>query len=839
MIALSLLAVPLAICAAPPVDDVPGLVKRPSDLAAVLERGDSRNPGKVERIRERRALLRQLAAHSHGRATMASSDVEYAAKRAQELQLRGTEPVLVILVEFAGTDTFEWVPGVSTWDPLGRCDHTEYDGENVGNEAASAHFAVRHGISEPTNFVYSGPLHNAIERPRSHPDLPEGQIWRPDFSVHYYQSIIFGDGTAIDYVRQDGTRCYEDFSGHSVRDYYEDLSGGMYTFHGEVLGWVPVAHSMWWYGTDLLPGARSHGGFGGADAGSPSGARPRTLVVDAIESAKLRYPDFDWYRYDQDGDSYIDHLWIIHAGHGEESHPKLLGRTAYGEAALWSRASGMLAHTVVPGLRVNRFILMPEDSGIAVLAHEFGHALGAGDLYAYGDGNTSAGFWTVMADSWTGYPLGFLPSAMDPMHLDWWGWLDPLVIDDPTRAYRVRLGQASLFPEESNVWRAVRIDLENPGDTTAGSSEAVLSASIARTPQSLPSEHAYYCQWRNVNTNGGYDRSLGDSRFRFGPANGGLLVWYYNTTYSHNEVAYTLQDPPSWGPKGLMLVVDAHPDPYVDPLRAGQWGNNESAHLWSRGSMRDAAFSRSQTEDFSIWPPYAASNCTLFGRQGVRLFSDAEGYYPGLQRVGPPEQSNNWCTVQWDCSVVVPSLTPYGAKGVGYPASNDLTYVVMERAYEGEHLTWRFETNSVPEGATMDGGSGNPSAVGGQYGWNVFVVYETDTWAEVAIWNTRYTHLDDDGDRFPNWAEAVAGTDPGDPSSRLAFCGIHRRFGDSTVVVQWESQSNRAYRVLGATDLLSQSYETLATNRAATPPMNAWTNATHAAPVKFYRVQVE
>ena len=48
--------------------------------------------------------------------------------------------------------------------------------------------------------------------------------------------------------------------------------------------------------------------------------------------------------------------------------------------------------------------MMPENGGIGVFAHEYSHNLGAMDLYAYDQGETSAGFWTIMADDWTGYP---------------------------------------------------------------------------------------------------------------------------------------------------------------------------------------------------------------------------------------------------------------------------------------------------------------------------------------------------------------------------------------------------------------------------------------------------
>jgi hypothetical protein len=56
----------------------------------------------------------------------------------------GTDRVLIILVEFAGTNQFTWTPGSSTWDPLGRCDNSEFDGTHTENAAASQFFAGKY-----------------------------------------------------------------------------------------------------------------------------------------------------------------------------------------------------------------------------------------------------------------------------------------------------------------------------------------------------------------------------------------------------------------------------------------------------------------------------------------------------------------------------------------------------------------------------------------------------------------------------------------------------------------------------------------------------------------------
>ena len=62
--------------------------------------------------------------------------------------------------------------------------------------------------------------------------------------------------------------------------------------------------------------------------------------------------------------------------------------------------------------------------------------------------------------------------------------------------------------------------------------------------------HNYYLQWRNTNANGGYDSALGDSRWRFGPANTGLLMWYNNNCYTDNEIFNYLTDYPGLWAEG-------------------------------------------------------------------------------------------------------------------------------------------------------------------------------------------------------------------------------------------------------------------------------------------------
>lgn len=882
------LALALAAGANPPHSRVEGDATPPSRMSPLsLVPGakdvDQPNPIEYRRLRDTRRFRERLEAQL---AATGTAEVGLSAE-GLGLATTGTDRVLVILVEFAGTDTFTWVAGQSTWDPLGKIDANEVVKDASGNVIVGDCSKI---ITATRTFTYSGPLHNRIERPHSAADRSGDMIWVPDFSKTYYEDIIFGDGITFSYTRQDGSVVNENFTGRSVNDFYLDHSAGRYRIVGDVMGWLQVPHSTWWYGADVCPGRRSASISSVASAGAiPNAGNQRTLVIDALNAVKAAYPAFDWAKYDRDGDGVIDRLWIIHAGLGEEDSPTLLNRTDYGESALWSHSSSLSpAYDVVPGIKAGPYIMMPENAGIGVLAHEYGHNLGADDLYAYQGGETSAGFWTTMADDWTGYPIGFLPPALDPWHLDGWGWLDPLVITDPTRTYTVTLGQASQTP--AGALRGVKIRLPDgrapvpvaPNGSFqwwGGKDKLLNSRMITLTPVAIPGAgatlsfttawdienqwdfawvqvsadggttwttltnahttcthasgwigqyygfpsdmcaagiggftgrsnawpatqpesfslagfagksvllrlwymtdwgtegegffvdnltvtsgmatlladnaesgdaswryhdawerldtarqftHNLYLQWRNVSSGGGYDAALADPRWRYGPANTGLLVWYNNNLYTDNEVWYHKLDWPGFGPKGRMLVLEAHPEPFRSPGWLAGGYPNEGANMPHRGQMRDAAFSLWKGVDFT-WngEPFA-------GRAARSVFDDAFTTYPGAEYVsrgpGYTPPVSIWATKQWDASAVPPARGHIGIAAPGYTANTEFRF----RCTPGSGGTLSCSWLGAGVGLGYDGGTGNPGDAGAAYGWKVEILSQTASQAQLKISN--------------------------------------------------------------------------------------------------------
>ena len=271
-------------------------------------------------------------------------------------------------------------------------------------------------------------------------------------------------------------------------------------------------------------------------------------------------------------------------------------------------------------------------------------------------------------------------------------------------------------------------------DAESGDAKWVYAAPWQRSTGIQSFSHNYYLQWRNVGSTGGYDSGLGDPRFRYGPANTGLLVWYNNNFYGDNEIYNYLQDFPSFGPKGKMLVVDANPEPYRDAALVTDYPNSTS-NLLSRSMMRDAPFSLKDSVDF-LYPsltgtPYA-------GRPAVSSFHDALGYYPGVEKArrGPlPCATYQWFDKMWDTSAVVPATNFYSTKATGGTGFTTATGIRMFGVIgSGYTCGTGWAGYWYVPWATAEN-TGNPGDELAQYGWHVQIVSQTDSTAKLRIWN--------------------------------------------------------------------------------------------------------
>ena len=129
------------------------------------------------------------------------------------------------------------------------------------------------------------------------------------------------------------------------------------------------------------------------------------------------------------------------------------------------------------GLRVFNYTTQPEDAGVGVIAHEYGHDLGLPDLYDSVGPTTDSdvGFWDIMA---VGSNSGKLIQTQ-PTHMGAWskyvlGWLEPEVLEYGSKRAEFVLGQAAKPPKGTDD-RGTRQTCRPSG-----------SRSVRRTPASSP-----------------------------------------------------------------------------------------------------------------------------------------------------------------------------------------------------------------------------------------------------------------------------------------------------------------------------------------------------------------
>ena len=304
-----------------------------------------------------------------------------------------------------------------------------------------------------------GPQHNQIPEPDRSVD--NTTIWREDFSRDYYMDTLFS----------------EEPGAISMRNFYIEQSSNRYAVNGDVTNWVQVPYRTAHYGRDWCGSIVCSTTWWFIE--DSLAAWTAGMTTDEINDYLAQFDV--WDRYDQDGDGnfnepdgYIDHFQIVHAGEGQEA-----GGGAYGSDAIWSHrwyvqttcigcgGPTLEDGTVVPyggtqigdsNYWIGDYTIEPENGGVGVFAHEFGHDLGLPDLYDTA-GNTcgsacenSTAFWTLMSSgSWTSD--GTVDIGSMPVHMGAWekfqlGWLNYEV------AFAGAKSEHKLGPAETNTKQA-------------------------------------------------------------------------------------------------------------------------------------------------------------------------------------------------------------------------------------------------------------------------------------------------------------------------------------------------------------------------------------------------
>jgi immune inhibitor A len=363
---------------------------------------DLEGPFSKQQKAERQEALKQvLSGDAKAEQRGGSKVVKLDKKKYVELAREKTDKIFTILVEFG--DKVD--------------DTTMYDPDGDGPEPPVKKFG-----GEP------GPMHNQIAEPDRAKD--NSTAWQEDYDQKHFQDLYFS----------------EEKGKQSLKKYYEKQSSGRYSVDGGVSDWVKVQWNEARYGSNYCGQSTCSSVWDAVRDGVNQWAADQEAAGKTPEQIKSELAQYDlWDRYDFDGDGnfneadgYIDHFQIVHAGEDESA-----GGGAQGEDAIWAHrwyAYGTNAGKTGPadnkaggteigesGIWVGDYTVQPENGGLGVFAHEYGHDLGMPDLYdTTGRGESSVAFWSLMSSgSWLGEgkeSIGDMPgdmTAWDKLQLGW------------------------------------------------------------------------------------------------------------------------------------------------------------------------------------------------------------------------------------------------------------------------------------------------------------------------------------------------------------------------------------------------------------------------------------
>ena len=393
-------------------------------------------------------------------------------------------------------------------------------------------------------------------------------LW--DFTDHPADTGAHPAADYEDMFLSDGT-----YPTGSMNDYYQEVSHGTFSVTGTVTDWTTAANTYMSYSIgDTLQ-----------DAGTC-----RNMIIDAVAALD---PVIDYSQFDSDGpdgipnsgddDGYVDGLFFIHSGPGEESSGDPLD--------IWSHAWGFYntgGLATNDGVAIRRYSVEPEEFPggdlitMGVFAHEYGHVLGLPDLYDTDYTSGGIGEWGLMSGgSWThrdGDAAGSSPTHMTAWAKIQMGWVTPTLVTADM------LG-LSIPPAETNAV-AYRVFKEG-----AASGDEYFLLENRRTI--------------------GFDEGLLRRQYYFGlDAPEGLIIYHVDEAMSGN----------SNDNHRLVDIVDA--SPWYDS-DADEWHENldspRSFDTWHLVS----AFNRGDNGD--IWPGFSAFNADTTDWTGPRdrdTFSD-------------------------------------------------------------------------------------------------------------------------------------------------------------------------------------------------------------------------
>lgn len=213
-------------------------------------------------------------------------------------------------------------------------------------------------------------------------------------------------------------------NGHigSVHDYFKDQSYNQFDLTFDVVGPVTLPNNMAFYGGNDRNG---------------NDLRPAQMAKEACEAvnSSVNFADYDW-----DGDGYVDQVFIIYAGYGENYYGADSNTIWPHE---WDLQSGGVGVLTLDGVKIKTYACAAELyatsgtdlNGIGTAVHEFSHCLGYPDTYDtdYSGGIGMDSYDVMCGGSYNGpEKMGEVPVGYTAYERWCAGWLTPTELKDPS-----------------------------------------------------------------------------------------------------------------------------------------------------------------------------------------------------------------------------------------------------------------------------------------------------------------------------------------------------------------------------------------------------------------------
>lgn len=207
----------------------------------------------------------------------------------------------------------------------------------------------------------------------------------------------------------------------SALDYYKENSMGRFTPDFQVFGPVTVPEPEPWYGQSTAMAYDT---------------QAWKMIEHGCKALRADYPDLDFSQFDNDGDGYVDNVFVFYAGYGQnEGGP---------EWTIWPHAANLWTFynidVTYDGVRIGNYACTNElkgtkgavMTGIGTFCHEYTHVLGLMDHYNTNGGSSShtPGSWDLM-DNGSYNNNGRTPPYLNAFERYSLGWLNPRRLTGP------------------------------------------------------------------------------------------------------------------------------------------------------------------------------------------------------------------------------------------------------------------------------------------------------------------------------------------------------------------------------------------------------------------------